>query len=64
MPIPQLSAPDLALALAFAGKSNARVVRADYFVPPAGKGAEILAGSREEVIEKLLDLLKTKGGLN
>ncbi|HUK19089.1 MAG TPA: electron transfer flavoprotein subunit beta/FixA family protein [Bryobacteraceae bacterium] len=64
VPIPQLSAPDLALALAFAGKNNARVVRTDYFVPPAGKGAEILAGSREEVIEKLLDLLKTKGGLN
>ena len=64
VPIPRLGAPDLALALASAGKGNAKVVRTDYFVPAAGAGAEILGGSREEVVEKLLDLLKAKGGLN
>ena len=46
------------------GEAAAKVRRVDYFVPPAGKGAEILAGSREEVIDKLMDLLKAKGGLN
>jgi electron transfer flavoprotein beta subunit len=33
-------------------------------VPPAGKGAEMLQGSREEIVDQLLDLLKAKGGLN
>ena len=46
------------------GIAAAKARRVDYFVPPAGKGAEMLAGSREEVVEKLMDLLKAKGGLN
>jgi hypothetical protein len=29
-----------------------------------GKGAEMLEGSPEEVIGKLVELLKVKGGLN
>jgi electron transfer flavoprotein beta subunit len=36
----------------------------DYFVPAAGKGAEMLEGSREDVADKLIGLLKAKGGLN
>lgn len=64
VPIPRLGAPELADALGFTGQGNAKVVRVDYFVPPAGKGAEILNGTRDEVIEKLMDLLKSKGGLN
>ena len=35
----------------------------DYFVPALGKGAEMLQGSREENVDKVLELLKAKGGL-
>jgi len=41
----------------------ARVQRQDYFVPELGAGAEMLEGSNEEIIDKLVDLLKVKGGL-
>ena len=30
--------------------------RVDYFVPALGKGAEILQGSREEIVDKLIEL--------
>jgi electron transfer flavoprotein beta subunit len=46
------------------GAGAAKVKRMGYFVPPAGKGAEILQGSRQEIVDKLMDLLKAKGGLN
>src|SRR5260370_41420654 len=59
--IPTLGASELK---ADAGERAAKVRRMDYFVPPAGKGAEILEGSREEVVDKLFNLLKAKGGLN
>ncbi|HEY1497886.1 MAG TPA: electron transfer flavoprotein subunit beta/FixA family protein [Candidatus Solibacter sp.] len=59
--IPTVGASDLRVD---AGERAAKVTRMDYFVPPAGKGAEMLAGSREEVVEQLLNLLKAKGGLN
>jgi electron transfer flavoprotein beta subunit len=39
------------------------VKRVDYFIPQAGKGAEMLQGSREENIDKLLELVAAKGGL-
>ena len=45
------------------GKTAAKVQRTDYFVPALGKGAEILDGSREEVIDKVIELVKAKGGL-
>jgi electron transfer flavoprotein beta subunit len=64
VPIPRLGAPELAEALSYAGRVSAKVVRDGYFVPAAGAGAEMLEGSRDEVIEKLLELLKAKGGLN
>jgi hypothetical protein len=32
-------------------------------VPALGKGAEMLEGSREENIERLLEMVATKGGL-
>lgn len=63
-PIPTLGPGDLALDPAMAGFASAKVRRVDYFVPPAGKGAEILTGSRDETVEKLMELLKAKGGLN
>ena len=41
----------------------AKVKRIDYFVPEAGEGAEMLEGSTDEIVEKLIDLLKAKGGI-
>jgi electron transfer flavoprotein beta subunit len=64
VPIPTLGASDLAVDADAVGEGAAKVRRVDYFVPPAGKGAEMLEGKREEVVEKLVDLLKAKGGLN
>jgi electron transfer flavoprotein beta subunit len=63
VPIPVMGAEDLGLDPASVGEAAAKVKREDYFVPAAGKGAEILSGSRDEVIGKLMDLLKAKGGL-
>ena len=45
------------------GEAGAKVKRADYFVPALGKGAEMLEGSREEIVDKLIELMKAKGGL-
>jgi hypothetical protein len=33
-------------------------------MPVLGKGAEILQGSQEEIIDQLIELMKAKGGLN
>jgi len=52
------------LAAGTVGEAGAKVKRMDYFVPALGKGAEILQGSREEIIDKLIELMKAKGGLN
>jgi electron transfer flavoprotein beta subunit len=64
VPIPTLGVSDLGVESDAVGAAAAKLKRVDYFVPPAGKGAEILTGSREEIIDKLMDLLKAKGGLN
>lgn len=61
--IPTLGAADLGLDAAAAGGAAAKVKRVDYFLPDLGKGAEILEGSTEEIIDKLVELLKAKGGL-
>ncbi len=58
--IPALGAADLGLdAAAVAPK----VKRLDYFLPDMGDGAEMLEGDTDEIIEKLIELLKAKGGL-
>ncbi len=58
--IPVRTAGDLGLeASAVAPKVN----RVDYFVPEPGEGAEMLEGSTEEIIEKLVEILKAKGGI-
>ncbi len=62
IPIPTFGASDLGVDRAAVGEAAAKVKRVDYFVPPAGKGAEMLAGSREEVIDKLIEMVKAKGG--
>jgi electron transfer flavoprotein beta subunit len=64
IPIPTLGASDLGADMDAVGEAAAKAKRVDYFVPPAGKGAEMLEGAREEVIDKMMDLLKSKGGLN
>ena len=61
--IPTLGNSDLGVAPDAVGDTAAKVKREDYFVPAAGKSAEILQGSREAIVEKLVTLLKDKGGL-
>ena len=56
--IPEMGAADLGVDL-----GEAKVKRTDYFVPETGEGAEMLEGSDEEIIAKLIELLKAKGGL-
>ncbi|HZQ67268.1 MAG TPA: electron transfer flavoprotein subunit beta/FixA family protein [Terriglobales bacterium] len=63
VPIPAYGVSDLALAPELVGTAAARLTRVDYFVPPAGKGARMLEGSRKEVVEQLVELVRTKGGL-
>jgi len=63
LPIPTFSASDLSLDASAVGEAAARVKRVDYFMPALGKGAEILKGSREEIIDKVIDLVAAKGGL-
>jgi electron transfer flavoprotein beta subunit len=63
VPIPTFSASDLGISASVVGEAAAKVRRVDYFVPALGKGAEILHGSREENIDKVLELVTAKGGL-
>ncbi len=61
--IPAKSAADLGLDSGAVGSAAAKVNRLDYFVPELGEGAEMLEGSTEEIIEKLIEMLKAKGGI-
>jgi electron transfer flavoprotein beta subunit len=61
--IPVHGAGDLGVDPATVGTAAAKVKRLDYFMPQLGAGAEILEGSMEEKIDKLVELLKAKGGL-
>lgn len=63
VPIPTFRAVDLGIGASTVGEAAARVKRVDYFIPSMGKGAEILSGTREENIEKVLELVAAKGGL-
>jgi electron transfer flavoprotein beta subunit len=63
LPIPTYGASDLGVDASAVGEAGAKVKRVDYFVPALGKGAEILHGSREENVDKVLELLTAKGGL-
>ena len=61
--IPEKGAADLGLDPAAVGAAGAKVKRLDYFVPELGEGAEMLEGSSEEIVAKLIEHLKAKGGV-
>ncbi len=61
--IPVHSGADLGVAVDLVGAASAKVKRVDYFTPEMGAGAEILEGSMEEKVDKLIEMLKAKGGL-
>ena len=61
--VPTYGAGDLGIDSKSVGAAAANVKRDDYFVPALGKGAEILQGSNEEIADKLIELMKAKGGL-
>jgi electron transfer flavoprotein beta subunit len=63
LPISTYGVTELDLPAKEVGNAAAKVKRVDYFVPTLGKGAEMLEGSREEILEQLLQLLTAKGGL-
>jgi electron transfer flavoprotein beta subunit len=63
VPIPTFSAEQLGIGVSTVGEAATKVKRLDYFVPALGKGAEILQGSREENVNKVLELVAAKGGL-
>ncbi|MGO4884598.1 MAG: electron transfer flavoprotein subunit beta/FixA family protein [Bryobacteraceae bacterium] len=62
VPIPTFGAADLGVN-GNASAKKAKVRRMDYFVPPLGKGAEMLEGTADQKITKLIELLRAKGGL-
>ncbi len=61
--IPVHNASDLGISPDTVGGAGSRVKVLDYFVPDLGEGAEMLEGSTEEIVEKLVELLKAKGGI-
>jgi electron transfer flavoprotein beta subunit len=63
VPIPTYGASDLGVDATAVGEAAARVRRVDYFMPALGKGAKMLEGSREEIVDKLVELVAAKGGL-
>jgi electron transfer flavoprotein beta subunit len=63
VPIPTYGVAELGLNASTVGAAASKVKRVDYFIPVLGAGAKMLEGSREENIEKLLELVTAKGGL-
>jgi electron transfer flavoprotein beta subunit len=61
--IPHQGTADLGLQPAQTGSAGSRVRLEEIFLPPAGAGGEILEGSPEEVVEKLVERLRERGGL-
>jgi electron transfer flavoprotein beta subunit len=63
LPVPTFGVSELGIDPKTVGLSAAKVTRFDYFIPALGKGAEMLQGTREEIVEKLVELVSAKGGL-
>ncbi len=61
--IPVHGADDLGISPESVGKTGAKARCVDYFVPELGEGAEMLEGSEDEILDKLIEILRSKGGL-
>ncbi|MFO8084757.1 MAG: electron transfer flavoprotein subunit beta/FixA family protein [Desulfobacterales bacterium] len=61
--IPVHGTGDLGISSDMIGAAGAKVKRLDYFIPEPGEGAEMLEGSTEEILDKLAEILKSKGGV-
>jgi len=64
VPIPTFGASDLGVNSEIVGPLAAKIRRVDYFLPAAGRGAEMLYGKPEEIADKVVELVRTKGGLS
>lgn len=62
--IPQRGAEELGLARDQVGSAAAKVVNKKSSLPERGGGAEILAGSDEEKVARLVELIRQHGGLS
>jgi electron transfer flavoprotein beta subunit len=63
VPIPTPTAKELGIDPATVGANGSKVKRIGYFVPTVGEAAEMLSGSREENVDKVIELVAAKGGL-
>lgn len=61
--VPTLGAAEIGIDPATVGASVAQVRRQDYFVPPTGEAAEMLAGGRGANVDALIEMLKSRGGM-
>ncbi|MCL7982936.1 MAG: electron transfer flavoprotein subunit beta/FixA family protein [marine benthic group bacterium] len=61
MEIPVLEAGDLDLDSSQVGLAGSAVTIEEIFLPPRGEGAEMLEGSEESVVEKLVERLQREG---
>ena len=61
MEIPVLAAGDLDLDSSQVGLAGSAVTIEEIFLPPRGEGAEMLEGSEESVVEKLVERLQREG---
>jgi electron transfer flavoprotein beta subunit len=64
VPIPTFGASDLGVNPATVGPLAAKVKRVAYFLPAAGRGAEMLQGKPGEIADKVVELVRTNGGLS
>jgi electron transfer flavoprotein beta subunit len=61
--IPAYGTEELGISPSVVGEVAAQVKRTDYFMPVSSKHAEMLDGSSEEIADRLIELVKAKGGL-
>lgn len=54
---------DLGIDAESVGEAGAKVKRISYFLPELEESAEMLEGSTDEIIDRLIALLKDKGGI-